>query len=457
MDSKELKLPPQDLDAEQSVLGAILIDKEALANIADVVDANDFYKKANADIYRACFKLWEKGEPIDILSVTSELKKTNLIQQVGGSGYLAELVNSVPSSAHVSHYAKIVKEKKILRDLINASQEITENALGSADDLDILLDGVEQRIFSISKASVSRNFVPIKEELRNAYERIAELEQGDGKLRGVPTGFAALDNMLSGLQKSDLIIVGARPSFGKTSFALDIGRYVASKANLPVGIFSLEMSREQVVDRLIATEARVDLWKLRTGRIGKTDPTEYDMIQAALDRLSRAPIYIEDTPSPNIIELRRMARRLQAEAKNLSLIIVDYLQLIQPRKNYDSAVQQVTEVSRGLKALARELNVPVIAISQLSRAVDQRDNKAPRLSDLRDSGSIEQDADVVIFINPIWRQKDPRAIDPNEDGETEIIIAKHRNGPIGTVKLKFNKNLVSFENIDTFHDNPGIN
>ncbi|MFA5235208.1 MAG: replicative DNA helicase [Sulfurimonas sp.] len=457
MDSKDLKLPPHDLDAEQSVLGAILIDKEALANIADIIDAGDFYKKANADVYKVCFKLWEKGEPIDILSVTSELKKMNLLQAAGGSGYLAELVNSVPSSAHVSHYAKIVKEKKILRDLINASQEITENALGSSEDLDMLLDNVEQKIFSISKSSVARNFIPIKDELRGAYERIAELEQGDGKLRGVPTGFTALDNMLSGLQKSDLIIVGARPSFGKSSFALDIGRHVATKANLPIGIFTLEMSREQVVDRLIATEARVDLWKLRTGRIGKSDPQEYEMIQGALDRLSRAPIFIEDTPSPNIIELRRMARRLQAEARNLSLIIVDYLQLIQPRKNYDSAVQQVTEVSRGLKALARELNVPVMAVSQLSRAVDQRDNKAPRLSDLRDSGSIEQDADVVIFINPIWRQKDPRSIDPGDDGETEIIIAKHRNGPIGVVKLRFNKNLVSFENVDTIHDNPGIN
>ena len=457
MDSKDLKMPPHDLDAEQSVLGAILIDKEALANIADVIDGNDFYKKANADIYKVCFKLWEKGEPIDILSVTSELNKMNLLQSVGGSGYLAELVNSVPSSAHVSHYAKIVKEKKILRDLINASQEITENALASSEDLDMLLDNVEQKIFSISKSSVARNFVPIKDELRGAYERIAELEQGDGKLRGVPTGFVALDNMLSGLQKSDLIIVGARPSFGKSSFALDIGRHVATKVNLPVGIFTLEMSREQVVDRLIACEARVDLWKLRTGRIGKSDPQEYEMIQGALDRLSRAPIFIEDTPSPNIIELRRMARRLQAEARNLSLIIVDYLQLIQPRKNYDSAVQQVTEVSRGLKALARELNVPVMAVSQLSRAVDQRDNKAPRLSDLRDSGSIEQDADVVIFINPIWRQKDPRSIDPGDDGETEIIIAKHRNGPIGVVKLRFNKNLVSFENVDIIHDNPGIN
>jgi len=457
MDSKDLKMPPHDLDAEQSVLGAILIDKEALANIADVIDGNDFYKKANADIYKVYFKLWEKGEPIDILSVTSELKKMNLLQAVGGSGYLAELVNSVPSSAHVSHYAKIVKEKKILRDLINASQEITENALASSEDLDMLLDNVEQKIFSISKSSVARNFVPIKDELRGAYERIAELEQGDGKLRGVPTGFVALDNMLSGLQKSDLIIVGARPSFGKSSFALDIGRHVATKVNLPVGIFTLEMSREQVVDRLIACEARVDLWKLRTGRIGKSDPQEYEMIQRALDRLSRAPIFIEDTPSPNIIELRRMARRLQAEARNLSLIIVDYLQLIQPRKNYDSAVQQVTEVSRGLKALARELNVPVMAVSQLSRAVDQRDNKAPRLSDLRDSGSIEQDADVVIFINPIWRQKDPRSIDPGDDGETEIIIAKHRNGPIGVVKLRFNKNLVSFENVDIIHDNPGIN
>lgn len=451
-----IKLPPQDIEAEQSVLGSLMIDKEAIFNIADLLAPEDFYKKAHAEIYKAMLKLWGRQEPIDILSVTSELKKNNVLKNIGGASYLAELINSVPTAAHVSHYAKIVKEKKILRELIEASQKIAEEALDMPEDMEVLLDDIEQRIFSISKQSVGRNFTAIKAELQLAYERIERMHQGENRLRGVPSGFTQLDNLLSGFQRSDLIIIGARPSFGKTAFALDIGRYVGTHTQYSVGIFSLEMSKEQVVDRLIASEAKVDLWKLRTGRL--TDPLDYQMIQAAFDRLSKASIFIDDTPSPNIVEVRRMARRLQAEHKNLGLLIIDYLQLIRPRRDYESAVQQVTEVSRGLKALAKELDLPVIAISQLSRDVDKREVKIPRLSDLRESGSIEQDADVVLFLNPIWRYQEEKGaeLSAEEDGMTDIIIAKHRNGPLGTIRLKFDKNLVSFQNIDEIHDSSGI-
>ena len=451
-----IKLPPQDIEAEQSVLGALMIDKEAIFNIADLLMPEDFYKTANAEIYKAMLKLWGRQEPIDILTVTSELKKNNLLKNIGGVGFLTELVNAVPTAAHVNHYAKIVREKKILRNLIEASQKITQEALETPEDMEILLDDIEQRIFSISNQSATRNFSSLKNELQLAYERIERLHQGESRLRGIPSGFSQLDSLLSGFQKSDLIIIGARPSFGKTAFALDIGRYIGAFTQHSVGIFSLEMSTEQVVDRLIASEAKVDLWKLRTGRL--TDPLDYQMIQAALDRLSGASIFIDDTPSPNIVEVRRMARRLQAEHKNLGLLIIDYLQLIRPRRDYDSAVQQVTEVSRGLKALAKELNLPVIAISQLSRDIDKREIKIPRLSDLRESGSIEQDADVVLFINPLWRyqQEKNSELSAEEEGMTDIIIAKHRNGPLGAVRLKFNKNLVSFQNIDEIHEGSGI-
>ena len=443
--SKELRIPPQDIEAEQSVLGALMIDQTAIGSVTDLLIPYDFYKKAHSMIFEAFLRLWEGREPIDILSATTELKRVNLLQEVGGVGYLTELVNSVPTATHVEHYAKIVKEKSILRDLINASGEIAENAFESAEELDDLLDRVEQKIFSISQKSIVRNFLPIREDLKEAYERIERLHHGEGeRLRGVPTGFTVLDDILSGLQRSDFIVVGARPSYGKTAFVLDIARHVAVEVGAPVGIFSLEMSREQVTDRIIAAEAQVDLWKLRTGRL--KDEGEFEMIQAALDRLHKAPLFIEDNPSPTVIQIRSMARRLQAEQGQLALLVVDYLQLIQPRKNYDSMVQQVTEISRGLKSLARELSIPLLVVSQLSRAVDQREIKIPRLSDLRESGSIEQDADVVLFVAP----KGKNRIDtpPEEENVTDIIIAKHRNGPIGSVSLYFDKQKVSFNNLE---------
>jgi len=448
MATKDLRIPPQDLDTEQAVLGALMMDKDAIASVDDLLNEEDFYKKSHGIVYAAILKLWGDGQPIDILSVTSELKRAKKLKDVGGSAYLTELVNRVPTASHITHYAKIVREKSVLRDLIKASNSISEEAFGEQEDLDQLLDDVEQKIFAISQKSIVRQFAPIKEGLKEAYSRIEKLHQGEGeRFRGLPTGFTGIDNLLSGLQKSDFIIIGARPSFGKTSLALDIARHVAVNENKPVGIFSLEMSREQVIDRLIAAEANVDLWKLRTGRL--SDEADFGMIQSAFDKLNNAPLFIDDTPSPNIVQVRSMARRLQAEHGQLGLIIIDYLQLMQPRKSYDSVVHQVTETSRGIKGLARELDVPVLTISQLSRAVDQREIKIPRLSDLRESGSIEQDADVVMFVYP----KDIGKMDvpPEDENVTEIIIAKHRNGPQGTVRLFFDKQKASFRNIDLSH------
>ena len=441
-----LKLPPQNLEAEESILGALMVDKDAIFKIADVLHPDDFYKPAHATICQAIFNLFEKHEPIDILSVTTKLKEAGLIQDIGGNSYLTKLIESVPTSAHINHYAKIVREKKILRDLIHASGQISEEAFNPSGEVDQMLDGIEQKIFSISQRSITQRFINIKDELHLAYERIEKLHQGEGRLRGVSTGFDQLDNILSGLQKSDLVILGARPSSGKTAFALDIARHIGTKENKPVGLFSLEMSREQVIDRLIAAESHVPLWKLRTGRL--SSDTDFELIQAGLDSLSRAPIFIDDTPSPNILQMRAMSRRLQSE-HDLSLIVIDYLGLIQPRTNSDNVVQQISEISRGLKGLARELNVPVLALAQLSRAVEQRETKIPRLSDLRDSGSLEQDADVVMFIYRSDREKNNPP--PEEQNVSEIIIAKHRNGPLGSVKLKFDQEKVSFRNIDKQH------
>ena len=452
MDTKitqqSIKVPPQNIEAEQMVLGSILLDKNSITKVADLLYPEDFYNPANEKIYKTILELYEKHQPVDILTVTNRLKEKKILTDVGGSSYLAEITNLVTTTSHVDYYAHLVKEKKILRDLIKISAEITENAFEPQKEFEMFLDEIEQKILAVSQKSVSQNFTHIKEELIAAYERIEKLHERKGLLRGLATGFTELDNLLSGLQKSDFIIIGARPSLGKTSLALDIARNVALKEDVPVGIFSLEMSREQVVDRLIAAQSNVPLWKLRTGRV--SDDTEFQMIQKALDTLSKTPIFIDDTPSPNILQMRSMARRLQVE-RGLGLIIVDYLQLIAPRHTSSQVnmVQQVTEISRGLKGLARELNVPLIALSQLSRSVDKRDNRVPQLSDLRESGSIEQDADVVLFI--YRKDRDDPNTPPEEQGIAEIKIAKHRNGPLGSVKLRFDSETVSFKNIDKKH------
>ncbi|MFH1246315.1 MAG: replicative DNA helicase [Candidatus Liptonbacteria bacterium] len=440
-----IKIPPHNLEAEQSVLGSILIDKNSIHRVADLLVADDFYMPAHEIIYRTIIDLYERRKPIDIMSVTNSLKEKKLLQDIGGSSYLADLTNQVTTTSHVDHYAQIVKEKKILRDLIRASGEITENAFGEVEEFEDLIDNIEQKILAISQKSLPQNFVAIKEELKIAYERIEKLHAHKDAIRGVPTGFQGLDNLLSGLQKSDLIVLGARPSLGKTSLALDIARNAANRG-FKVGLFSLEMSREQLIDRLISAESGVSLWKLRTGRI--TDEGDFQLIQSSLDKLASVSIFIDDTASPTIMQMRAMARRLQVEF-GLDLLVIDYLQLIVPRRNSDNMVQQVTEISRGLKALARELNIPILALSQLSRAVDQRDDKRPKLHDLRESGSIEQDSDVVMFIYRKDRERTDVA--PEDQNTAEIIVAKHRNGPLGVVELKFDPEHTSFHPIDKHH------
>ncbi len=438
------KLPPQSIEAEKSLLGSLLMDKNAIVKVADFLQARDFYKQNHQKIYKSILKLFEKGEPVDLLAVSTCLKEKKLLEEIGGNSYLTELINFVPTASHISNYAKIVQRKRILRDLIEASQEINLIGYNEEEDIDILLDRAEQKIFSIAQKSLTQNFLPIKAGLEEAFERIDKLSKHQGVPRGLPTGFTDLDNILAGLQKSDLIILASRPSLGKSALAVNFAANIAVNQKIPVGLFSLEMSKDQVIDRLIAGLSNVDLWKLRTGRLSSEgDDNDFTRIQSTMGMLAEAPIYIDDAASSNVLQMRAMARRLQAE-HGLGLIIIDYLQLMEPRNPMVSIVQQVTEISRALKGLARELNVPVLALSQLSRAVEQRSPQIPRLSDLRESGSLEQDSDVVLFIY----REDRYRTDTTRKNIADIIIAKHRNGPIGSVELYFDDQRVSFRNLE---------
>ena len=437
------KLPPQNIDAEQSALGCLLIDKNAIIKVIDFLKAKDFYKPDHQEIYRAMTELFEKNDPIDMLSVSSRLKEKDKLENVGGNAYLTQLVNTVPTAAHVSNYAKIVQRKRILRDLIDVSYDIGQMGYNESEDIEVLLDQAERKIFGITQKSLTQKFLSIKDSLEEAFERIDRLSKHEGGPRGIPTGFIDLDNMLSGLQRSDLIILASRPSMGKSSLALDFARHAAVTQKLPVGIFSLEMSMDQVVDRLISAQSGVDLWKIRTGTLSsKGEDNDFSKIQNALGVLAEAPIFIDDAATSNVLQMRAMARRLQAD-QGLGLLIIDYLQLVEPRNAMESMVQQVTEISRALKGLSRELNVPVLALSQLSRAVEQRSPQIPRLSDLRDSGSLEQDADVVLFIY----REDRYRQDIERKNIADIIIGKHRNGPVGKISLYFNEQIVSFRNL----------
>jgi replicative DNA helicase len=442
---KELleKIPPQNAEAEQSLLGCLMLDKDAIVKVVDFIKAEDFYKGGHQDIYQAMAELYEKSEPIDTLSVSAKLKERNKLEDIGGSAYLTSLINTVPTATHVSNYAKIVRQKKILRDLISASEEIGLSAFNEDQEVDILLDKAEKIVFGIGQRSLTQAFLPIKDILSDTFERLDELSKYQGKLRGVATGFDDLDKILGGLQKADLVILAARPSMGKTSLALDIARNVAVIENKPVGLFSLEMSKDQLADRLLASLANINLWNLRNGRLSGDD---YSRIQHAMGSLSDAPLYIDDAGSVNILQMRAMARRLQA-SKGLSLIVIDYLQLMEPMNRFQSAVQQVTENSRALKMLAKELNVPVLVLSQLSRAVESRVPQIPRLADLRESGAIEQDADVVMMI---YREDkyNENSLNPNI---AKILIEKHRNGPTGGLDLYFDDHRVSFRNLDKDH------
>ncbi len=455
-DLGDARVVPHSVDAERATIGSLLIDPQAIYKVIDVVNAEDFYVPAHATIFSAIEELLNRNQPIDVVSVSGVLKDRKELESVGGATYLAELTNYVATASHVAHYAEIVRQKKVLRSLLSVSAQITEDALGEgAEDVDELMVEIERRIMNIAQHSVTQNFVPIGSELTSAFERIEYLREHKGELRGVTTGFSEMNRALSGLQKSNLVILGARPSMGKTSLALDIARH-AALAGTPVGIFSLEMSREEVVDRLVAAAGDASLWQLRTGNI--RDEYELDMVKAGLAKLANAPIYIDDTPAPTILQMRAMARRLQMQ-HGLGLLVVDYLQLISPRRSSDNMVQQVTEISRGLKLIARELEIPVLALSQLSRGVDQRENRTPQLHDLRESGSIEQDADVVMFI---YRKERDMKIQGKKDEEipddvrnkADIVIAKHRNGPTRTVPLMWNPESASFRDLDKSHEAP---
>lgn len=436
------RIPPQDLDTERALLGAVMLNPGAMYEIADIVHPDSFYASKHRTIFDAMLALYGKGEPIDLVSVSAKLKERKKLETIGGSAYLSELVQDTPSTTSARHYAQIIQSKAMLRSLIEAAASIGE--LGYQEDREIeqVLDEAQAAVYAVANSPTLRKFTSLKESLSGAWERLENLQKHKDALRGVSTGFKELDTMLSGFQPSDLVILAARPSMGKTSLALDIARQSAVKHNTPVGIFSLEMSTQQLVDRMLAAEARVDSWRLRTGRINKDE--EYQSLQHGMERLSEAPIFIDDNPGATVLQMRATARRLKSE-KGLGLIIVDYLQLISPTNSRatDSLVQQVTEISRALKMMARELDVPVVALSQLSRAVEQRRGR-PRLSDLRDSGSIEQDADVVMFIH----REDKMTEGADRNGIAEILIEKHRNGPVGKVELYFDEEKATFMSIE---------
>ncbi len=437
------KMPPQNLDAEASLIGSILIEKEAIIQVADIVTPEDFYAERNAIIFSAILDLYEQRQPLDLLTLANRLREVEELDNVGGSSYLAELTSAVPTAAHVAHYAAIVAHKATLRRLILAASAITNIGYDEDTPLEDLLDKAEQTIFEVSQKNLKQNFIPISSVLAESFDRINDLNSNTGKLRGVSSGFRDIDNMLAGFQNSDLIIIAARPSMGKTTLVMNIAHHVAAREGIPVGFFSLEVSKEQLIDQLLAIESGVDAWKLRTGDL---DDEDFVKINQAMAELSEAPIYIDDSATTNVMEMRTKARRLQAE-HGLGLVIIDYLQLISGgARTTDGRQQEVSEISRNLKGLARELNVPVIALSQLSRAVESRTPPTPQLSDLRDSGSIEQDADVVAFIYRPWYY-DKEA----DENVTQILVKKHRNGAIGDVELYFSAEQRKFTNLDRLH------
>jgi len=437
-----MRVPPQDIDMERALLGALLLNQSAMYEVADTVGVDSFYAGKHRVIYDAMLSLYTKGEPIDVVTISGKLKERKQLTEVGGAAYLGELANAAASPGSARHYAQGVQTKFVLRSLIDAAAKIGELGFQEDRDIESVLDEAQSAVFSVTNSPMLQTFTAIKDELSEAWERLEHLQKHTGSMRGVPTGFPQLDNMLAGLQKSDLVILAARPSMGKTALALDIARQTATKHKTAVGIFSLEMSSQQLVDRMLAAQAGVNSWRLRTGKISKDD--EYRRLQEGIATLSDAPIYIDDKPGTTVLSMRSVARRLKME-RDLGLIIVDYLQLITPTniRSNDSMVQQVTEISRALKGMARELDVPVLALSQLSRAVETRRGR-PRLSDLRDSGSIEQDADVVMFIH----REDKMSGNSDRPGIAEILIEKHRNGPVGKIELRFDEEKTTFLSID---------
>lgn len=432
-----LRVPPHSQDAEESVLGAMLLDKDAVIAVAEFLEADDFYDDRLKDVYKACIELYEERVPIDVLTVSEKLKRNKTLKLIGNSSFLADLANKVPTAAHVEHYGRIVKDTSTKRSLMSAASRLVDISMNDGMGAAEVLDAAESEIFSISQRNLTKAFTSVRETLAESFDRLDELhKQGEG-MRGVATGFADIDDALAGMQKSNLIILAARPSVGKTSLAMNIAQHIAVHDKKSVGFFSLEMSKEELVDRLLVGQADIDAWKLKTGKLSEDDFTK---LSNAMGELAEAPLYIDDTPALSILEMRTKARRLQVE-HGLDFIVVDYLQLARSR-NLENRVQEVSEISQGLKNLARELKVPVFALSQLSRAVETRGGNKPQLSDLRDSGSIEQDADVVMFL---YRED-------NDNPENMILdIAKHRNGPLRSIALHFKGDRIKFFGRDAKH------
>ena len=440
------KIPPQNLDAEKSLIGAVLIDEEVLADVSENVKAGDFYDKNHGIIFGAMMRLFEKHKPVDLLTLTDELKRKDELDVIGGSTYLTELTNYVPTAAHAATYAEMVSQKAVRRRLIRASGDISELGYDESTSTQELLEKAEAELFSVSDQSIKQDLVSIENILMDSFDRIEELHKNKGELRGIRTGYRDLDNMTAGLQRSDLIILAARPAMGKTTLVTNLAYNVATIEKKPVLFFSLEMSKEQLVDRMLADAANVDSWNIRTGKLSDED---FLKLSEASGELAEAPIFIDDTPGLSVLEMRTKARRKNHESQ-LGLIIVDYLQLMQASGNHaGNRVQEVSEISRGLKLIARELNVPLIALSQLSRSVETRTPPIPQLSDLRESGSIEQDADIVSFIyRPSYYEPD----NPEVQNITDLIIAKHRNGPVGKVQLYFHPERLRFMSLDRKHE-----
>jgi replicative DNA helicase len=458
-----LRVPPHNLDAEKSVLGGVLLEDKAISRVLDILRPEDFYHENHMKIFSAMIDLFNKNEPVDIVTLSDVLKKKEKLDDAGGLAYLTSLVDDIPTAANIQYYAKIVKEKSILRNLIRISREITANSYDAAEDVDDLLDEAERKIFEISEHKVSPAFYPMKEIVKESFKIIESLYDKKELITGVPTGFVDLDFMTSGLQISDLIIIAGRPSMGKTALALDVARNAAVNYQIPVAVFSLEMAKEQLAMRLMSSEGKVELSRIRNGHIRKD---EWPNLIRAADKLSGAPIFIDDSASLNPLEMRAKARRLKAE-KDIGLVVVDYLQLMTGLGRAERRDLEISEISRSLKAMAKELRVPVVALSQLSRAVESRENKRPILADLRESGALEQDADLIIFIyrDEVYRfrkQEEDEFVGAydqkgdQEDTPAEIIIGKQRNGPTGTVKLAFLKEYTHFENLAKMQEPRGF-
>ncbi len=436
MPDRDVKVPPQNLEAEMSVLGSMMMEEEAIARAIEFLDKDSFYHEAHKKIFSAMLDLYEKSAAVDLVTFTEELRKRDDLEKVGGAAYLTSLINSVPTSANIEHYARIVKEKSILRSLINTATQIITESYEDRQDVDFFLDKVESRIFDISESKLRQDFVPIRDLIHDSIELAESLTQKKQLVTGVPTGFIDFDTKTSGLQPSDLIIIAGRPSMGKSSLAINVALHVGVEKKIPLAFFSLETSKEQLVQRMLCSMARVDALKLRTGFLSSS---AFSDLTLAAGLVREAPIFIDDTPGMSALELRAKARRLKSR-EDIGLIIIDYLQLMQGRRRAENRQQEISEISRSLKSLARELKVPVVALSQLSRAVEQREDHRPRLADLRESGAIEQDADVVTLL----LREEYYTPDKNP-GEAEVNIAKQRNGPVGSFKLTFRQECTRFE------------